>query len=114
MEKENYYQLMEQLKDTQYNFFIGGRHTGKADFYMSYLCVLLEYFVGGKATYEPLTKNCFRIFITNDDIGEYIFAIFTDAIFYENFEVRLSRMLEEYDAYMRYKFRDYEKENEHV
>ena len=113
MDGENYYKLMEQLKDKQFTYFIGGRNTGKSEFYMGYLCVLLEYLVGGKVTYEQVVKNCYKVFIKNDDIVEYVYTIFIGAIFYENFEVRLCRMLEEYDAYMRYKFRDYE-ENENV
>ncbi|MBP3887232.1 MAG: hypothetical protein J6F30_06220 [Cellulosilyticum sp.] len=107
-----YYELMEQLKDKQFTYFIGGRNYGKADFYMNYLRVLLEYYLGGSANYELFTNNCYKIYIKNDDIESYIFTLFLDTIFYENFEVRLSRMLEEYDAYMRYKYRDYERSQE--
>lgn len=69
--------------------------------------VALEHMLGGKTQYE-LTKQLLIITINNDDIGEYKFITLINAIYIEGMKVRLERMLDEYDAYMRYKYRDYE------
>lgn len=106
---EDYYNLMESLKDKQFTYFVGGRQCGKIHFYATYLQVALEHMLGGKTQYE--LTNQLLITINNDDIGEYKFITLINAIYIEGMEVRLQRMLEEYDGYMRYKYRDY-KESE--
>lgn len=35
-------------------------------------------------------------------------------LFWESFSTRIERMCEEYDGYMRYKYRDYERSTNHV
>ena len=37
-------------------------------------------------------------------------TVTNECFIYEKFSVRIHRMCEEYDGYMRYKYRDYEKE----
>lgn len=89
------------MKERQFNFMIGGRYVGKIHFYAEYICQWLSYYLGGTVCYK-LFDVYLEIAVYNDDIGYMKYTLY-----YEKGYVIFSRMLEEYDAYMRYKYRDY-------
>lgn len=113
MDSELYYKLLEQIQDKQFVFTIGGRNASRIDFFAKYLCCKLTYYLGGVVDYRKYDEYI-EILIKNDDIGTAVFMLTNDTIKYENDYVILTRLLEEYDGLMRYRYRDYEKENEHV
>lgn len=111
MENVEYCKLLENLKERQFYFLTGGRNDGKIEFCARFFCCQLEYYLGGKASYT-VYKDYVEINIHNDDIDYMKYTLLNDTIYCELGHVIITRMLEEYDAYMRYKYRDYRKENE--
>ena len=112
MSSVEYYKLIEDLKDRQFCFMLGGRNVSKIDFYAKYLCCKLKYFLGGFVEYKKYNKYI-EIIVKNDDIGSpWSFTLFNDTICYEKHDVIFVRILEDYDAIMRYRYRDYIKEKE--
>lgn len=74
---------------------------------------VLQYLFGGTCEYRYNVKTMVHHYlIKNDDIGSMDFAITNECFIYENIDVHISRMCEEYDGYMRYKYRDYVREKE--
>lgn len=73
------------------------------------VCDTLKWFLGGSVTdhYNEATKVHYFVII-NDDIGDMVIDACDDAFKYEPLQVRISRMCEEYNGYMNYKFRDSE------
>lgn len=95
-----------------YYVFMGGRNCGRT---MNTIPYFLVYLFGGTCEYRyDAQLMVHHYLIKNDDIGFMDMTVTNECFIYENIDVRVHRMMEEYDAYMRYKFRDYEKENEHV
>ena len=95
-----------EFEDTLTYIAICGRGTGKRLQFITFMC---EYLFGGAADFEYNPRElCYYIFIRNDDIGEMTFSILDETLSREPLNVRLSRMCEEYDGFMRYKFRDSE------
>lgn len=113
MDSKLYYKLLEQIQDQQFIFSIGGRTVSKIDFFGVYFCHSLEYYLGGFVEYSK-HDDYIEIRVKNDDIGIGVFTLTNDTIKYENPAAIFTRLLEEYDGLMRYRYRDYEKENEHV
>lgn len=94
-----------------YYIFMGGRGCGRR---MNTISHFLEFLFGGVCEYyyDPL-RQVHHYTIKNDDIGFMDMTVTNECFIHEDANIRLNRMCEEYDAYMRYKFRDYE-ENENV
>lgn len=95
-----------------YYIYIAGRNSGKSIYTISRY---LEFLFGGTCEYqfEPCSK-IHHYLIKNDDIGFIDMTVTNECFVYENINVHVQRMCEEYDSYMRYKYRDYiakEKEN---
>lgn len=44
---EEYYKILEDMKERQFNFMIGGRYVSKIHFYAEYICQWLSYYLGG-------------------------------------------------------------------
>ena len=86
-------------------FLKGGRNTGKKIGTIPYF---LEFLFGGTCEYlyDP-QRQVHHYLIKNDDIGFMDMTITNECFMYENADVRVQRMCEEYDSYMRYKYRDY-------
>jgi hypothetical protein len=110
MSYQEYYKTLEDMKERQFNFMIGGRNVGKNIFYAEYICKWLSYYLGGTVVYKPFDVYL-EICVYNDDIGYMKYTLYYDTLKYEKGYVIFTRMLEEYDAHMRYKYRDY-KESE--
>ena len=108
MNNTEYFKLIEDVKNRQFNFIIGGRNVTKLDFFVKNLCYALQHYLGGFITYRKYNKYI-EIIVNNDDIGNCAFTLYNDTIKYEKQYVIFVRLLEEYDALMRYKFRDYER-----
>lgn len=102
----NFYFKGVEFEDTLLYLAIGGRGTGKKLQVIRFMC---EYLFGGQAEldYNP-REQCYYIMLRNDDIDEIIFSILEETLLREPLNVRLSRMCEEYEGFMRYKFRDSE------
>ena len=104
---DDYYDIHDMLKDFSFYVFVGSRanKVSKIRYGISYL---LEYLFGGECVYDyDVACQIHKYKLRNDDIGYYEFNVTNEAFIYEIFDVRITRMCEEYDAYMRYKFRDY-------
>ena len=88
-----------------YFIFTGGRNSGNITNTMPYL---LEFLFGGTCTYcyDPCTM-IHHYQIKNDDIGYVDMTVTNECFIHEDINVRVHRMLEEYLAYMEYKYRDY-------
>ena len=101
---------MSQLDNYDYYVFAGGRGVGKSN---PTITQTLKWLLGGTVTYTfDKSTNTHLYHIKNDDIGEYVWSVSNEAFVYEPLLTRLHRMCEEYYGYMRYKYRDYERENE--
>ena len=106
-EKEYYFDVHTMLEDYKFHSFtcVSGDKVIKIRYG---ICDLLEYLFGGEVEYDyDVERLIHKYKIRNDDIVYYEFSVLNEAFIYETLEVRLLRMCEEYDAYMRYKFRDY-------
>ena len=100
---EYFYHLFD-VTDSYY-IYVGGRNQGKTIYTIRHY---LEFLFGGTCEYQfdPQTMT-YHYLIRNDDI-EYIDITVTNECFvYEDISTSLYRMCEEYDSYMRYKYRDY-------
>ena len=88
-----------------YYFYIGGRGSGRKTITISHL---LEFLFGGRCeyNYDP-QQQVHHYSIKNDDIGFMDLTVTNECFMSENGIVLIHRMCEEYDAYMRYKYRDY-------
>lgn len=98
--------------DVNKGFYIysGGRHSGNCA--KSIPCYL-QYLFGGTCEYRFDTRLMeHHYLIKNDDIGVIDMVVTNECFCYENINTRLWRMCEEYDGYMRYKYRDYVREKE--
>ena len=88
-----------------YYIFIGGRDNGKTIYTIRNY---LEYLLGGICEYQfDAEQMIHHYLIRNDDIGFMDITVSNPCFINENLGTRLIRMCEEYDAYMRYKYRDY-------
>lgn len=90
-----------------YYFYMGGRNSGKV---ICSITMYLEFLFGGTCEYQFDPQEMIHHYlIKNDDIGFMDMTVTNECFVYENINVRMQRMCEEYDAYMRYKYRDYTK-----
>lgn len=86
-------------------FFMCGRNTGKT---VNSIPGVLEYLFGGKCIYRYDERQMMHHYeIRNDDIGLIDLTVTNECFIYEDINVRITRMCEEYLGYMEYKFRDY-------
>lgn len=87
-----------------YYIYIGGRNCGR----FSTIPDLLEYWFGGTCEYTyDQQQQIHHYLIKNDDIGFIDMTVTNECFMYESFDVRMTRMCEEYLAHMEYKYRDY-------
>ena len=89
----------------RYYIHTGGRGCGRA---FASIPRTLQFLFGGKCEYvydAPTMTH--HYLIINDDIGFMDMTVTNECFICENANVRLRRMCEEYDGYMRYKYRDY-------
>jgi hypothetical protein len=76
--------------------------------YMSSNPCILEHWFGGTCEYSyDSQQQIHHYLIKNDDIGFMDMTVTNECFMYESFDVRMTRMCEEYLAYMEYKYRDY-------
>ena len=110
----NYYfnPLAIHLNDVSNGYFIftGGRNTGKITKTLPYL---LEFLFGGTCIYHYEPQGMIHHYeIINDDIGHMHIRVTQECFVYEDINVRVQRMCEEYLAYMEYKYNCIRKEKE--
>lgn len=104
---DNYYDFRDMLEDCRLEIFIEGRVNRLTKFNYT-LCEYLKYLFGGEVECDyDVACQIHKYKLQNDDIGYFEFSVVNEAFIYEPFKVHIVRMCEEYDAYMRYKFRDY-------
>lgn len=107
IKNDYYFDFRDMFKDYRLEIFIGGRANRLSKINYS-ICTYLEYLFGGEVEYDyDVARQTHKYKLQNDDIGYFEFSVVNEAIIYEPLEVRIVRMCEEYDGYMRYKFRDY-------
>lgn len=93
-------------------YIIMGGRASTTEKRLRFISMMCQYLFGGVSEFIYNPKElCYYITIRNDDIGEMTFSILDETLRHEPLNVRLSRMCEEYDAYMFYKFRDYVEEH---
>lgn len=101
------YYIQNMLTENFYYVVMGGR-ANKIEKFRYAITDILQYLFGGKVEYYyDVQQQIHKYKINNDDIGNCELSVTNEAFIYEPFDVRLKRMCEEYDAYMRCKSRDY-------
>lgn len=104
---DDYYDIRDMFKDYDYYVLIGGRANRVTKINYS-ICQHLVYLFGGKVEYcYDVQRQIHKYKIMNDDIGYCELSVTNETFIYEPLDVRMMNMCEEYDAYMRYKSRDY-------
>ena len=77
------------------------------DFEILMISYHLQRLFGGKVTTRYDVNRRLNVWeIDNDDIGHMEITATDGCLFWESLSTRLKRMCEEYDAHMRYKYRD--------
>lgn len=88
-----------------YFIFIGGRNSGRITNTIPYL---LDFLFGGTCTYHYDPQRMIHHYeIKNDDIGQVDLTVTNECFIFEDINVRIHRMCEEYLGYMEYKYSDY-------
>ena len=95
--------------NVEYYIHVGGRYNGRTIYYIKNT---IEILFGGEA--EVYYNGCdkyYNFIIKNDDIIHFSYRVYSDELKQISITTIIRRMCECYDATMRYKYRDYEKES---